>query len=110
MDSDTLAVVDISTAFTQMLPAMLAQNKSFAAARDRPVNIKCRFGTAWSFFNTGVIQLLPNLNTFHVLNKSIAEVPHNIDVAEQDLPNKMYASSFFELPFHYNAIVTSKVC
>jgi len=110
LDSDTLAVGDLSTAFTHTLPAMLAQNKSFAAARDRPVNITCRFGTAWNVFNAGVILLLPSLDDFDILNKSIAEVPHDTDMAEQDLLNKMYASSFFELPFHYNAIVTSKVC
>mmetsp|Transcript_64389 Transcript_64389/g.172319 ORF Transcript_64389/g.172319 Transcript_64389/m.172319 type:complete len:240 (+) Transcript_64389:181-900(+) len=115
LDSDTMAVGDPTGAFRDVLPRMLAANRSLAAARDRPADTRCRFGTSWNHFNAGVLLLLPSLETFAMLNRSISEVPHNVDSAEQDLLNRLYHEGdhqheFMELPFPYNAIVITKYC
>lgn len=112
LDSDTLVVNDFYDIFTIHLNNMIQSNHSFGAARDRPADTYCRFGTAWNYFNAGVMLLLPNLTHFEYLKNGIYQVPHNVAYAEQDFLNKIYPTpkSFYEMPFAYNAIVTSKVC
>ena len=112
LDSDTLVVGNVASAFTEVIPNMQSTHKTLGAARDRPANTTCRFGTAYNYFNAGVLLLVPNIQTFHHLHDSISTVKHNTDWAEQDLLNQLYSNSdlFYELPFEYNAIVTAKVC
>jgi len=109
-------VGDITPAFLDIIPQMQIQNKTVAAARDRPVEITCRFFTANNFFNAGVLLLIPDIGTFRMLKESINSVAHDVTFAEQDLLNTIYRDmnplnhEFYELPYSYNAVTTSKYC
>jgi len=116
LDADTLVVGDITPAFLDIIPQMQMQNKTVAAARDRPVKITCRFFTASNHFNSGVLLLIPSTDTYRMLKHSIGTVPHQITYGEQELLNVLYHDlpptnqELYELPFAYNAIIISKEC
>ena len=117
LDLDMMVLRDPTDIFTQVLPKMLAANKTLGAVVDRPgpgsiVLDKC--GKQWTdtpTFNSGTLLVIPSVDTFRRLVNGIDTVPHDTGTGDQGFLNAMYnPSSFYPLPFAYNGNMRSILC
>jgi lipopolysaccharide biosynthesis glycosyltransferase len=122
LDLDMMVLSDPTDVFTDVLPRMLAENKEFGAATDRPTADNyphmitgaftqwCRPAVDFHTFNAGSMLIVPSTHQFQVLVHGINTIQHNTHWAEQSYLNVVFGSSTFELPFAYNGQAISIVC
>lgn len=118
IDSDTLCVHSPTDLFDVEYPAMLAENKTFAAHIDHPYQpertlYQMVFGMCHavsSKFNAGVILIKPSIKEFNQLMQKMHEGNYEKNWCEQGLLSSEYGSSFHVLPYKYNANLVSKTC
>ena len=100
LDLDTLLIRQFSSIFEEHLPAMIDGGYELGLGKNTfPSD---------SDYNAGVVLLRPGQKKFRELLSSISSVPHDIEVAEQALLNKLYEGRIYPLPFKFNGMVSVK--
>jgi len=105
LDADTMVVDDISPLFTLWGPRLMKSKYLFAAALDQPQLWTFRFQSiAGNRFNSGVMLLRPNTNTFEWLMDSIGRIPYD-GLKDQTILNAGMRSQHMWLDSEYNTMI-----
>ena len=108
IDLDTLVIGDIAPLFETWPGILRSAGMSLAAATDQPYHWSFRWTAAGDRFNSGVMLLLPDVQTFQWLERGLHFIKYDqFQMGEQSYLNIALSRQRMELPGTYNAMITT---